>query len=36
MAKVFWFDVDHGLIHVQNMPDEEFALKDRETTEQST
>jgi integrase len=30
MAKVFWFDVDHGLIHAQNMPDEEFTLKDRD------
>jgi integrase len=30
MAKVFWFDLDHGLIHAQNMPDEEFTLKDRD------
>src|SRR4029077_5152098 len=30
MAKVFWFDVDHGLIHAQNMPDEDFTLKDRD------
>jgi integrase len=30
MAKVFWFDVDLGLIHAQNMPDEDFTLKDRD------
>jgi integrase len=30
MAKVFWFDVDHGRIHAQNMPDEDFTLKDRD------
>jgi integrase len=30
MAKVFWFDLDHGLIHAQNMPEEEFTLKDRD------
>jgi integrase len=30
MAKVFWFDVEHGLIHAQNMPDEDFTLKDRD------
>ena len=30
MAKVFWFDVDHALIHAQNMPDEDFTLKDRD------
>lgn len=30
MAKVNWFDVDHGLIHAQNMPDEDFTLKDRD------
>jgi integrase len=30
MAKVFWFDVEDGLIHAQNMPDENFTLKDRD------
>jgi integrase len=30
MAKVFWFDLDLGLIHAQNMPDEGFTLKDRD------
>jgi integrase len=30
MAKVFWFDINHGLIHAQNMPDEDFTLKDRD------
>ena len=30
MAKVSWFDLDHGLIHAQNMPEEGYALKDEE------
>ena len=30
MAKVFWFDLDHGLIHAQNMPEEAFTLKDED------
>lgn len=30
MAKVAWFDVDQGLIHAQNMPEEGFTLKDRD------
>jgi integrase len=30
MAKVGWFDVDAGLLHAQNMPDEAFTLKDRD------
>ena len=30
MAKVSWFDLDHGLIHAQNMPEEGYGLKDEE------
>jgi integrase len=30
MAKVFWFDLDHGLIQAQNMPEEAFTLKDED------
>jgi integrase len=30
MAKVFWFDLDHGLIHVQNMSEEAYVLKDED------
>jgi integrase len=30
MAKVSWFDLDHRLIHAQNMPEEGYALKDEE------
>jgi integrase len=30
MAKVFWFDLGHGLIHAQNMPEEAFTLKDED------
>jgi integrase len=30
MAKVGWFDVENGLIHAQNMPEEGFTLKDRD------
>ena len=30
MAKVSCFDLDHGLIHAQNMPEEDYALKDEE------
>jgi integrase len=30
MAKVFWFDLDHGLIHAQNMPEEGYTLKDED------
>ena len=30
MAKVSWFDLDHGLIHAQNMPEEAFTLKDED------
>jgi hypothetical protein len=29
-AKVSWFDLDHGLIQAQNMPEEGYALKDEE------
>jgi hypothetical protein len=29
-AKVGWFDLDGGLIHVQNDPKSGFVLKDRE------
>ena len=28
MAKVSWFDLDHGLIHAQNMPEQGYRLKD--------
>jgi integrase len=31
MAKVFWFDLDHGLIHAQNMPEEGYTLKDEDS-----
>jgi integrase len=30
MAKVSWFDLDHGLIHAQNMPEEGYTLKDED------
>jgi hypothetical protein len=30
MAKVSWFDENEGLIHAQNMPDEEFMMKGRD------
>jgi integrase len=30
MAKVFWFDLDHGLIHAQNMPEAGYTLKDED------
>jgi integrase len=30
MAKVSWFDLDHRLIHAQNMPEESYALKDED------
>src|ERR1700756_5213163 len=30
MAKVSWFDLDHRLIHPQNMPEESYALKDED------
>jgi integrase len=30
MAKVGWFDWEAGLIHAQNMPEEDFTLKDRD------
>jgi integrase len=30
MAKVSWFDLDHGLIHAQNMPGEDYTLKDED------
>jgi integrase len=30
MAKVSWFDLDHGLIQAQNMPEEAYTLKDED------
>ena len=30
MAKVSWFDLEHGLIHAQNMPEEAYTLKDED------
>jgi integrase len=32
MAKVSWFDLDHGLIRAQNMPEEGYMLKDEDNS----